>query len=128
MDVVATGPHLVVAAGIDVEKLRRFAGPRIEAQVSTLDLAVPPLLDTAIVGDNPRGQAVPPFRNVPIEHVSRFGDVVIDADQDQVIRSHRSLLPPCYRATRSCRTSNTLGVLRDGRQAGAKCGSSAGHV
>ncbi len=91
--VVAAGPHLVVAAGIDVEVLRVLPGNRVEAQVAALQVAVPPLLDAPLVGAHLGCELLVFRRDMVVEHVGRLGDVVIDADQNDVVRVHGSPLP-----------------------------------
>ena len=54
-DVVATGPHLVVADGVDVEHLGRLARDGVEARGSGPDVAVVPLLRCRLVPSTTRG-------------------------------------------------------------------------
>ena len=60
----------------------------VEAEVSALQVAVPPLLDAPLVGLDTRCTILVLGRHMGVEHVGRFGDVVVDADQDQVIGVH----------------------------------------
>ncbi|CAB4816924.1 unannotated protein [freshwater metagenome] len=90
--VEAARTHFVVAARVDVEHLAGFAGHGIEAEIATLDVAVPPLLDAALVGEDPRRLGLVTGRNMRVEHGGRFGDVIVDADEDEIVGLQRVLL------------------------------------
>ena len=76
---VAAGPHLVVGEGVDVVHLARLAGDRVQSEVAALPVAVHPLLAAVVVHDDARRELAVPRRHVGVEHVGRFGDVVVDA-------------------------------------------------
>src|ERR1700722_1194419 len=98
MYVVATRAHLAVAGRVDVVHLGRLARDGIQAKVAALLLAVPPLLEATFVGLHPRSQMSVLCRNVTLEHVRWFRDVIIHADEDHVLCLHRSPFGP-VRAT-----------------------------
>jgi hypothetical protein len=92
VNVITARSHFVVAAGVDVEEFRGLAGHSVETQIATFDIAVPPLLDSELVGSN-FGRPIKVFRrDVVLEHILGLGNMVVDTDQYQVIRAH--LGPP----------------------------------
>ena len=88
VDVEASRPHLVVARGVDVVHLPGFACDGVQAHVPSANLAVVPLLDAVGLEHHPGGAVLVLCGNVRIEHVGRLGDVVVDADQDQIVLVH----------------------------------------
>ena len=91
IDVEAARAHLVVAGCVDVVHLAGFSCDGVQAHVPPADLAVVPLLDTVGLDDHPGG-AVFVFRgDVRVEHVRRLGDMVVHADQDQIVLVHAAL-------------------------------------
>src|SRR5580704_1397681 len=98
MDVVAARAHVAVVRGVDVEHLPRLACHGVQAEIPALLVPVPPLLEPAFVCDDTRRSVLEPVRNVVLEHLRGFGDVVVDADQDHVVSlSHGGSLqwPTC---------------------------------
>ena len=96
VDVVATGPHLVVAAGVDVVHLRRLAGHGVEAR----GCGPGRRRTTTARRRPPRSRPGAPGRlyfagTWASNMVRRLGDVVVDADQDQVVGVH--VCPLCCR-------------------------------
>ena len=88
VDVETPRAHLVVARGVDVVHFARFARDGVQAHVPAADLAVVPLLDAVGLEDHPRGE-VPVLRgDVCVEHVRGLGDVIVHADQDQIVLVH----------------------------------------
>ncbi len=92
VDVEAARPHLVVAAGVDVVHLARLARHGVQAHVASADVAVVPLLDAVGLDDHPRRAVLVLGGDVGVEHVGRLGDVVVHADQDQIVLVHAVLL------------------------------------
>ena len=82
VDVPATRTHLVIPRRIDVEVLTRLPGDRIESEIASLEVAVPPLFDPVLVSENSRRKLFVLRGHMRIEHVGRLSDVVIDTDQD----------------------------------------------
>ena len=105
VDVVATGPHVLVAVRVDVEHLGRLAGHRVQPQVPAPDLPVVPLLRAVGLVDDPRGQLAVLLGHVRIEHRRGLGDVVVDRDEDQVVLRRGHGCPPVHRELRLRRVS-----------------------
>ena len=82
VDVPATRTHLVIARRIDVEILTGLSGHSIETEIATLEVAIPPLFNSVLVGENPWRELFVLRRHVCIEHVGWLSDVVIDTDQN----------------------------------------------
>ena len=72
--------------------LARLSRDGIQAHVASADLAVVPLLDAVGLEDHPRGAVLIGGGNVRVEHVGRLGDVIVHADQNQIVLIHAELL------------------------------------
>jgi hypothetical protein len=83
--VEATGTHLVVARRVDVEEGGRLAGRGVEAEGAPSKVAVVPLLGAVLLFDHAGRLVEVLLRDVALEHVGRLADVIVHADQDQVI-------------------------------------------
>jgi hypothetical protein len=91
--VVATWAHFFITVGIDIEVLGRLARHCVQPEISAPQVAEIPLLDPVVLFDHPRGQILVPGRDVSVEHVRRFGNVIIDADQNQIFGFHKAKVP-----------------------------------
>jgi hypothetical protein len=86
--VVAPGAHLVVGQRVHVEELGGLAGHRIQPEIATADVAVPPLLRAVLLGHDAGHVLAVLLRDVGLEHVGRLTDVVVDTHQDHVVAAH----------------------------------------
>ena len=96
VDVETTRAHFRVLGRVHVEHLAGLARHGVEAEVAPLLLPVPPLLKALGVGLDPGGQVPVLGRDVPLEHIGRLGNVVIDTDQDHVVCAHGAPPSCCY--------------------------------
>ena len=92
MDVEAPGPHLGVLGRVEVVLVGRAPGDRVEPDVGrALALELPDV--TAAVGLDDVRDAVRVLRRPVLgEHAAGLDDVVVDADQDEVLGVHGCLL------------------------------------
>ena len=80
LDVVAAGPHLIEAEGLDLHRLRPPAGDGVHADLA-VDLAVElPDLVPPLVDHDPGRLVLQLLRQATLEHVGRLDQVVVDAD------------------------------------------------
>ena len=92
LDVVAAAPDLLDAGGLGPELLLGPPGHRVQGGVQYLLAVVNPRHGAVVAADEPRRLVRVLALDATLEHVRRLDDVVIDADQDQVIDVHGSSL------------------------------------
>ena len=93
MDVVDAGAHLGEAGGVAAPLLRGPGDDGVEAAHAGRPAPVDPLLDAVVADDHVRRLVGLLRRHVPLEHVGRLDDVVVDADQDHVVDVHADPSP-----------------------------------
>ena len=89
MDVVHTGTHLGETGRVAAPLLGRPAHDGVETAHPGLFALVHPLVDAVVVGEDDRCLIAILLGYVAQEHVGRFDDVVVDADEHQIIDIHR---------------------------------------
>ena len=90
VDVVRAGRISANPSRVEAPLLLGPADDRVQAHRADLLALEHPLLD-AVVAHHDVGHPVGVLgRHVALEHVGRFDDVVVDADQDQVVELHGS--------------------------------------
>ena len=92
MDVVTAGAHLGEADGVESPLLVGPRGNRVEPDGAGADAAPLPLVDAVGGPHDFRGTVSVLVWDVAIEHGRRFDDVVVDADEDEIVGSHCSPL------------------------------------
>ena len=96
VDVPATGPDLVERGGLHAVLFLRPTGHGVERDVAELGPLVEPRARPVGPGHELRCQVDVLRREPALEHVGRLDQVVVHADQDQVIYIHQK--PPCRSA------------------------------
>src|SRR5207248_6617043 len=116
----------VEARGVEAVLLGRATGDGVEPDVLRPLPLEEPVLAAVVVGEHLRG-AVPVLRrDVPLEHVRRLDDVVVDTDEDEVFDVHPapplglldgsvrlSRAPPPFQAARISSTGTTAPSSRN---------------
>ena len=92
VDVPAALPHLVEGRGLEAVLLGRAADDGVEPDVGELLALEEPGVAAVLPPDEPGRLRPPPLGQVALEHVGGLDDVVVDADQDQVLHAHGSML------------------------------------
>ena len=83
---------LVEAGRLDPVLLLRAARHGVEPEVGDLDALEQPHLATGVVLDHPGGPVGELRGQAALEHVGRFDEVVVDADDDEVVGGRQRLL------------------------------------
>ncbi len=90
--VPASSPHLGIGGGVGRELLAWLADRRVVTDEGEGLALIHPSLTSIVVGDDPRGIVGVTPRNPIDEHVDRFQDVVVHADERHVVDVHA--VPP----------------------------------
>ncbi len=117
VDVVGAGTHLGMSGRVESPLLLRPGHHRVEPDHRHLLVLVDPLVLALFVVHDVRGLVHVAGRQVSLEHVRRLNDVIVDADQDHVVRVHGVLLTlvsraPCRRRDQPPRPATGLPRLR----------------
>ena len=89
VDVVRALADLVERGRLEAVLLGRTAGDRVEPDVGDLGALERPHVGVHLVFvDHPRCELEVGLRHVPLEEVGRLDDVVVDADEDEVVHVH----------------------------------------
>ena len=92
VDVVAAGPHLLEGGGVDAVLLGGPAGDGVQPDVRDRLTVEGPYVVTVFGAFDPRRPVGVLRRHPAFEHVRRFDDVVVHADEDHLVDVH-GLLP-----------------------------------
>jgi hypothetical protein len=86
--VVTTRAHLLERRRVHRVLLGRPTGHRVEPDVRQFHALERPHVDAGVLAHELRRRVLVLRREVPLEDVGRFDDVVVDAHQDQVLDTH----------------------------------------
>ena len=102
VDVPAARPDLVEPLGLQAVLLLRPPGHGVQRDVGDHHVAELPGVAAVRVVHQPRGVVDVLLGQVILEHVRRFDDVVVDADQDHVLFVHGAPFPLNLNRSRRC--------------------------
>ena len=88
LHVVGALADLVEARRVDAVLLGRAAGDRVEPDVRDVEVEELPDVGAVVLVHDVRRDVLVLRREVVLEQVGRLDDVVVDADEDQVVEAH----------------------------------------
>jgi hypothetical protein len=88
IDLVAAVAHLPERHGVHAVLLGRSAGDRVQPEVRAALVAPYPHVGPVRCADHTGPAVAPPLGKVALEDVGRLDDVVVDADEDQIVDLH----------------------------------------
>ena len=93
VDVEAPRSHLAEARRFRTVLVRRASGDGVEADVGGPLALELPRIGPVVARDHLRRAVLPLGRDVTVEHVRWFDDVIVDRDEDEIFDPHH--VPPC---------------------------------